>query len=88
MSRLELADKFVEIPCSAECKICEGTLDTCKLSEPEKFIEEVDSLLIPILAGVLSLLVILIVCGLVLWCKQCMKAEKASKLPKISNVQH
>lgn len=79
MSKIELSDKFVEIPCAAECKNCEGTLDTCKLSEPEKIIEEVSNMLLPILAGVIGLIVISIVCGLVLWCRKCMKDDKAKK---------
>ena len=79
MSKLELEDEFVEISCAEECRLCEGTLATCKLSAPEQIIEDVSNLLLPILAGVIGLLVICIVCGLVLWCRKCMKDGKASK---------
>jgi len=90
MSKIELLDEFVEIPCKGECKMCETTLDTCKLSKPEQIIEDVSNLLLPILAGIIGLIVILTVCGIVLWCRKCMKDEekKKKKLPKISEVQH
>ena len=76
MSKWVLGETFVDIPCADECKVCEGTLATCKLSKPEQLVEEISNYLLPALLGIIGLIVISIVVGCVLWYMKCLKDGK------------
>ena len=82
MSKIAQEGTFVEIPCFYdECRQCEGTLKTCKLTKPEQIAEEISNYLLPVLMVVVGLIVIAIVVGVVLWYMKCLKS-KAKKEAK------